>query len=349
MKTRTARLVAAMLLGLMATACASVPARSDAMPEPDRTNAFPGPRPFIVAHRGGAGLYPENTLPAISHALDLGVDGIEIDVHLSADGDVIVYHDFTLKPDITREPDGQWITEQVPLNMLTTEQLQAYDVGRAKPGSAFEKSHPDMTPVDGTPMPTLPQVIELMQSKGDPATRLWVEIKSAPQMPDLSSPTAMLAEAVVTDLREAGFMARADILSFDWRVLREVHALAPELPLVYVTYDVRKAMAKGHARDRHAQADMVMKAYTGGLDMEDFGGSIPAAILTETAPSAWSSNFTDVDAEDIKIARSGGLLINTWTVDDPRTAEVLVNFGVQSITTDRPDLMLEHFSASRPE
>ena len=57
-------------------------------------------RSLNIAHRGGAGLRPENTLAAFAHALDLGVDGFELDVHVAKDGTVVVFHDDALKPEI---------------------------------------------------------------------------------------------------------------------------------------------------------------------------------------------------------------------------------------------------------
>ena len=56
---------------------------------------------YVIGHRGAAGLGPENTLCAFSKALDHGVDGVELDVQLSADGIAVVHHDFQLNPDIT--------------------------------------------------------------------------------------------------------------------------------------------------------------------------------------------------------------------------------------------------------
>jgi glycerophosphoryl diester phosphodiesterase len=54
-----------------------------------------GPRMLVAAHRGGAGLWPENSLLAFENALKLGVDGLECDVHLTRDGEVVVLHDPT--------------------------------------------------------------------------------------------------------------------------------------------------------------------------------------------------------------------------------------------------------------
>jgi glycerophosphoryl diester phosphodiesterase len=83
----------------------------------------------VFAHRGGAGLRPENTLAAVDHAASLGVDGIEIDVRLSRDGEVVVIHDETL--DRTADASG-------PVSALTASELACVDAGfRFGPGEAY--------------------------------------------------------------------------------------------------------------------------------------------------------------------------------------------------------------------
>ena len=63
----------------------------------------------IIGHRGAAGLAPENTLSAFKSACEIGVDAVELDVLLTADNNIVVHHDYTLKPEITRTPDGRMV------------------------------------------------------------------------------------------------------------------------------------------------------------------------------------------------------------------------------------------------
>ena len=77
-------------------------------------------RPQVFAHRGGAGLRPENTILAFEHGLSLGADGLELDVHLSGDGVVVVHHDATLE----RTTNGLG-----PLAALTADELARVDAG----------------------------------------------------------------------------------------------------------------------------------------------------------------------------------------------------------------------------
>src|ERR1700759_496800 len=108
-------------------------------PAPDPEDTVPT---LNFAHRGGAGLYPENTLAAFRDAVARGCDGAELDIQLSRDGEVVVFHDFHLKPEICRR-DGIWLTKPTPrIKDLTLAELRAYDIGRLDPASAYAKSHP---------------------------------------------------------------------------------------------------------------------------------------------------------------------------------------------------------------
>src|SRR5919107_3649636 len=103
---------------------------------------------LIYAHRGASAIHPENTLRAFRHALALGVDGIELDVHATADGIPVVIHD----RDVERTTDGAGYVDEMPLA-----RLQFFDAG------------------DGERVPTLASVLALV---GD-AARLDIEIKGA--------------------------------------------------------------------------------------------------------------------------------------------------------------------------
>src|SRR5207253_1967579 len=77
-------------------------------------------RPQVFAHRGGAALRPENTIAAFDHGLSLGADGLELDVHLSRDGVVVVHHDATLERTTNRRG---------PVAALTADELARLDAG----------------------------------------------------------------------------------------------------------------------------------------------------------------------------------------------------------------------------
>ena len=101
----------------------------------------------FIGHRGARGEKPENTLLGISHALKLGLDGIEIDIHLSKDGELVVIHDET----IDRTTNGKG-----PVNKYSLEQLKSFDAGL------------------GEKIPTLSEVIDLMKKFNK---ELFIEMK----------------------------------------------------------------------------------------------------------------------------------------------------------------------------
>src|SRR6187399_2099489 len=88
----------------------------------------------LQGHRGARGLAPENTLPAFERALALGVTTLELDIAITSDGVLVIYHDPTLNPAITRDASGQFLDRRgPPVHSLAWAQLQMYDVGRLNP------------------------------------------------------------------------------------------------------------------------------------------------------------------------------------------------------------------------
>ena len=81
----------------------------------------------IIAHRGGASLWPENTLMAFDQALRLGCDGLELDLQLTKDDVLVVHHDATLRADSTRR-NGEWLPEAFPPMKL--EDLNMQRIGK---------------------------------------------------------------------------------------------------------------------------------------------------------------------------------------------------------------------------
>ena len=119
-----------------------------------------GDRPRFLevhAHRGGAGLAPENTLAAFRKALELGVDALEVDLHVTRDGVVVVIHDETLD----RTTDGRG-----DVGDLSLEGVKRSDAG-GKFAPAFR----------GERVPSLREVIDLVKTSGNGRVRLDLELK----------------------------------------------------------------------------------------------------------------------------------------------------------------------------
>lgn len=154
----------------------------------------------IWAHRGASAYAPENTLPAFQKAVELGADGIELDVHLSADGVLMVSHDETI--DRCSNGTGE-------IRSMTCEELKRYDYSHRFPE------------YKGATIPTLREVYELIVPTG---LTVNVELKTnVYEYPGIEKKCIALAE-------EAGMTERILYSSFNPKSLERLHRLAPELP-----------------------------------------------------------------------------------------------------------------------
>jgi glycerophosphoryl diester phosphodiesterase len=291
----------------------------------------PAKKIYKIGHRGAAGLAPENTLVAFARACSMGVDAVELDVLLTADRKAVVHHDFSLKPELTRTPDGQWLTSASPpaIKDLRLVDLKTYDVGRLKPGTRYSRRYPEQQPADGERIPTLREVIRLHKKQCDTATQLWIEIKTTPEKPDLTPSPQAVSELVVKILREEKVSDRARILSFDWRNLMHVQKIAPDIPTVYLSLE-------GVRLNNIKPGQPGASPWMVGLDIDDFSGSIPRAVQAAGGRS-WAPYYKHVTISNIQTAHQLGIQVFVWTPDSRATMKRLIEMGVDGIITNRPD------------
>lgn len=308
-------------------------------------------KPLLIAHRGGTGLWPENTLEAFARAIDLGVDGIELDVHLSSDGKLVVHHDESLNPSFARGPDGTWLDEPTSLiKDLSVEELRQYDVGRLRPGSDYASRHPGQQAIDGARIPTLEDVYRLVREQAQPGFRLYVELKTALRDLSRSADPVGLAGAAVELTRKMDVSDVVTFVSFDWRALVRAGQLAPEirnafttLPFAYLDPD------DPSARDDEPDSDIALLRqasaagvpWAAGFEWRPQTGQTFAERMLRAIASGpskgWFAWHGDVTPESVALARELNLEISCWTVDDPAEMARLANLGVDAILTDRPD------------
>lgn len=274
----------------------------------------------IQGHRGARGLLPENTLASFERALLEGAQTLELDVMLTADGVAVVHHDPALNPDLARDPAGRWPETTGPLlRSLTLAQLQAWDVGRVKPGSRTARDFPQQQAADGQRVPTLKQVLAL----GTPATRFNIEIKLDPREPEKYAPAEALVDAVVQAVREAGAGTRALVQSFNWSVLQRAQQVAPELHTSYLT--IQRPNANTVANP----------AWMAGYSLAA-QGSVPKMVKA-AGGRWWAPHFRDLTAEQVREAQALGLKVAVWTVNEAEDIARMQALGVDAVITDYPD------------
>lgn len=327
MKTHLTALLA-LAAGILVAGCAAQSTPSAAAPA---STSWP-PKFDLQGHRGARGLLPENTIPSFRRALEIGVTTIECDMAITKDGVVVIYHDLDLNPDITRGPDGKFLEKRGPaIAELTFAELQKYDVGRIKPGTEYAKTFSEQQGLDGVRIPRLADLFELVKASGKEHVGFDCETKMSPLEPAKTRPPEEFARIVVAEIRKHGMARRTMVQSFDWRTLQVIQREAPEIRTMYLTSPRTLAGAKD------ASGKAGPSPWLAGFD-PSVHGSVPKAVKA-AGGTIWAPNQTFLTPELRAEARSLGLVVIPWTVNDPAMMNKLLDLQVDGIISDRPDLV----------
>jgi glycerophosphoryl diester phosphodiesterase len=272
---------------------------------------FDGRRPRVFAHRGGSALAPENTIVAFDRGLALGADGLELDVHLSRDGIVVVHHDSGLErttnlrgrladytaDELVRADAGYHFTP-VPLEQVS---------GGSSTGSTDADSHGQM-----------PQYPFRGQSVGIPALATVVaRYRDVPIVIELKLNEVELTRRVVDVVRAADAIERVCLGSFGLRAIREARRIEPRLATSAAREEVRWALYRSKCR-----WPVTRVGYQ--------GYQVPE----------WSGGTQVVSPRFVEHAHRANLGVQVWTVDESEDAHRLLGYGVDALITDRPDVIV---------
>lgn len=265
------------------------------------------------AHRGGRGLMPENTIPAMLHALDLGVTTLEMDAVITADRVVVVSHEPFFNHAITTKPDGSTVLakEEKELNIfrMNYEEVRRFDVG-LKPYSRF----PNQVKMKAY-KPRLDELIDSVEAYAKlhnrPLPFYNIETKTQPATDNLFHPApAEFVELLMDIIKRKNIINRVIIQSFDFRTLKLVHS----------AYPMVKTAALVEAKIKE-----------------------PAKVIEELGfkPSIYSPEYHMVNAGLVKQCHDLGLRIIPWTVNTAPEIRQFITMGVDGIISDYPDLFPE--------
>lgn len=225
----------------------------------------------VHGHRGSRGTHPENTLVSFEEARAAGADFVELDVHLTRDQQLVVFHDF--------EISGTYLGE-----------LSLAEIKERNPA-----------------IPSLKEVIEWRAGSSKPIS-LNIEIKRDDPRSERTPAAGLLAEKTVDLLKSADLIESSLVQSFDSEVVRAARKLSPQLKLSSLF---------------EKKVDFAQVALNNGSQV--------------AAP-----NYKLLSAENIQRARSLGIDILPWTVNDPKDWSHLIQIGVRGIITDFPRLLIAH-------
>jgi glycerophosphoryl diester phosphodiesterase len=284
--------------------------------------------PLVIAGATGYGLWPSNSLEGALRCLAEPIDGIEIDVQMTADGHVVAHHDYHLSRHATRL-DGAWLEGRGPaLKTLTLAELERYDVGALRPGSDYAARYPHRMSADVVRIPTLPRLLEALRASQGPRRLIYIEVKTDPQDPDASPDPGVVTEAVIAAVEASDWMAQSKIIAFDWRVLRLSRERNPTIATAHLTIPASLANGVKPLPDGDSP-------WTDGCDPRRHGGSDLAAIKAHGGME-WSPYFTDVTPERMDEARDLGLRVGPWGLSAAEDIDRMLNLGVFSATVSGP-------------
>ncbi|NKE55738.1 glycerophosphodiester phosphodiesterase [Lentzea sp. PSKA42] len=276
----------------------------------------------LQAHRGGIGLTVESTLKAFGKALELGVTTLELDLQITKDGREVITHDrktnpakcLDTSPAFPGDPAFPYAGKYV--KDLTFAQVRTLDCG-----STRWSQYPDQELSPGARMPTLAELFDLARRHRAWGIRFNIETKVEAAAPHETAPREQFVQRAVREIRRSGFMANVTIQSFDWGTLMRLREVEPRIPLVALT-----------------QPDFLRPGspWTGGLNLDDFGGSVARAVRSFGA-TALSPVHTMTTKELVTEAHGQGLAVIPWTVDEVSRMHEVIDTGVDGLITDYPD------------
>lgn len=265
-------------------------------------------------HRGSRGLLPENTIPAMKKALDLGVTTLEMDAVVTKDGEVILSHEPFFSHLITTKPDGTFVelSEEKALNVyeMTYDQVRRFDVG-LKPHPRFPRQQ-KIAAIKPRLIDVIDSIKQYCTEKQIPFPQWNIETKSQPETDNLYHPEpGEFVQKLMDVLRQAGITEQTVIQSFDFRTLQFLHQHFPQIKTAMLIEDYDK-----RTLDEQLQA-------------------------LRFVPTIYSPHASLVNSDLVKQCHRKGMKVIPWTVNEKEEMVKLIALGVDGIITDFPDLFAQ--------
>jgi glycerophosphoryl diester phosphodiesterase len=297
----------------------------------------------LQAHRGGIGMTTEETPQGFAKAIELGVTTLELDTQITKDGAVVVTHDRQVNrnkcadtaPVTAGDPQYPYVGKYI--KDLTLAQVKTLNCGfQQLPG------FPQQEVISGVKMAELKDIFAVVEAHDAKGVMMNIETKVEAGAPEQTAPRELFVHRVYEEIHAAGMDRQVTIQSFDWGSLKEMHRIAPHLPLVALTnYDFLQVGKPGAS------------PWLGGIDADDFGGDFVAAAASIEGVTALSPNYGFPqngkigqpgfrfypDEKMVADAHARGLKVIPWTCDDPATMAALIDMGVDGIITDYPNVL----------
>ena len=295
----------------------------------------------LEAHRGGRDVRPENTLYSYAYAIELGATSIECDMQLTKDGQIVMSHNPILNSDITRDENGNYIeNNKYDIRLMTVDELKKFDVGVMDPncGEYYDLHGKTQFTYDAK-IPTLEELMQLIQSYGDKNIVSNIETKSYPDPTSAeyrnNADPKKFVEIFNNIVKKYDMEDRVVLQSFDWQTLIEMKKLNPNISTSALW---QEQPSWGRDSESLRRYEKKKSPWLGGLDIKDYQGN-PVKAAHAIGADIISPYYTEISKQDVDEAHSLGMKVVPWTVNNEKDMNMLLDMGVDGIISDKPWLL----------
>ena len=295
----------------------------------------------LEAHRGGRDVRPENTLYSYAYAIELGATSIECDMQLTKDGQIVMSHNPILNSDITRDENGNYIkNNKYDIRLMTVDELKKFDVGVMDQncGEYYDLHGKTQFTYDAK-IPTLEELMQLIQSYGDKNIVLNIETKSYPDPASAgyknNADPKKFVEVFNNIVKKYDMEDRVVLQSFDWQTLIEMKKLNPNISTSALW---QEQPSWGRDSESLRRYEKKKSSWLGGLDIKDYQGN-PVKAAHAIGADIISPYYTEISKQDVDEAHFFGMKVVPWTVNNEKDMNMLLDMGVDGIISDKPWLL----------
>jgi glycerophosphoryl diester phosphodiesterase len=258
------------------------------------------PTTKYFGHRGCRGLMPENSIQSFQKAIDLGVDGIELDVVVNKDKQLVISHEPYFQSSFCLDPQGNSIKNEKQWNIynLTQDEINQFDCG-SKPHPRFKEQSKFKV--------NKPLLQDLFKQVDLSKTIILFEVKSSLGEYGVSQPfPEEYVRIILNEISNFSFKKNILFMSFDSNILEEIHKKIPDARCIYLTF----------------LPFVKAKSFVHNLSFK---------------PYALGMFYKTIHRKDARFLHEQGIRLFAWTVNKTRTQNRLKRIQVDGIITDFPD------------
>ena len=265
--------------------------------------------PKIFGHRGCRGMLPENSIEGFQKAIDLGVDGIEFDVVVNKDKQIVISHEPYMDQKYCLTPDRIRIKQGKELNLF---QMTQIEIEKFDCGSLYHPNFSEQKKLK-THKPLLQEVFSKVDFSG---VMILFEIKSEKRYYGKYQPQPdEYVDIILKEIRNYVHRKNIIFMSFDANIINELHSKAPQYKLVYLTHSSFKSV-------KSSIKDLTIQPYAIGM------------------------HNPTISKREIKNAHELGIVVFAWTVNTYKGFERLKRYRIDGIITDYPGSFIKRESTT---